>query len=205
MILLQRNNKSSLNFSKVLNLREVTKSIKPASFKNTCRFLVLGMFLILQTSFSSSSDDLTNIHDFHTSLTEMRYNAKSKSFEISLRLFTDDLQKALLASNQNRKIVIENADKNDAFVEAYVRKYFAVINPKNQKIAFQYVGKENEGEATWVYLEMPVNESINGSRIQNITLFDMFDDQTNIVNLFFQNQKKSYLFNSKNKVFTIEI
>ncbi|WP_146199104.1 DUF6702 family protein [Arcicella aurantiaca] len=162
------------------------------------------MILILQTSFTPSSHNL-NTHDFHTSLTEMRYNAKSKSFEISLRLFTDDLQKAISANNQNRKIVIENTDKNDALVEAYVRKYFTIINPKNQRIAFQYVGKENEGEATWVYLEMPVNESLNGSRIQNIVLFDMFDDQTNIVNLFFQNQKKSYLFNSKNKVFTIEI
>ena len=206
MIFLQRNNKSNFNFPKVLNFREVTNSIKPASLKNTCRFLVLGITLILHTSFlPSHSSILLNTHDFHTSLTEMRYNAKSKSFEISLRLFTDDLQKALSANNQNRKFVVENTDKNDAFVEAYVRKYFAVINPKNQKIAFQYVGKENEGEATWVYLEMPVNESINGSKIQNITLFDMFDDQTNIVNLFFQNQKKSYLFNAKNKVFTIEI
>lgn len=199
MIFLQRNNKRSFNFPKVLSFREVTKSSKPASLKNTCRFLVLGMVFILNTSF------LPSTHDFHTSLTEMRYNVKSKSFEISLRLFTDDLQKALSANNQNRKFVVENTDKNDAYVEAYVRKYFAVINPKNQKITFQYVGKENEGEATWIYLEMPVNESVNGCKIQNITLFDMFDDQTNIVNLFFQNQKKSYLFNSKNRVFTIDI
>lgn len=192
--------------NRMIFLSKNIQSTKPASLKNTCRFLVLGIILILHTSFLPSPFSLLlNTHDFHTSLTEMRYNAKSKSFEISLRLFTDDLQKALSANNQNRKFVVENTDKNDAFVEAYVRKYFAVINPKNQKIAFQYVGKENEGEATWVYLEMPVNESINGSKIQNITLFDMFDDQTNIVNLFFQNQKKSYLFNAKNKVFTIEI
>ena len=199
MIFLQRNNKSNFNFPKVLNFREVTKSIKPASLKNTCRFLVLGIVFIVNTSF------LTATHDFHTSLTEMRYNAKSKSFEISFRIFTDDLQKALSATNQNRKFVVENNDKNDAFVEAYIRKHFIAINPKNQKFSFQYIGKEKEGEATWIYLEMSVNESFNGVKIQNDILLDMFEDQTNIINLFYQNQKKSYLFNSKNKVFTIEI
>jgi hypothetical protein len=201
MIYLHRNNKSSFSFPKVLNFQKATKSIKPASFKNTCRFLVLGMILILQTSFCF----LPNTHDFHTSLTEMRYNAKSKSFEISFRIFTDDLQKALSATNQNRKFVVENNDKNDPFVEVYIRKHFIAINPKNQKFTFQYIGKEKEGEATWIYLEMPVNESLNGVKIQNDILLDMFEDQTNIINLFYQNQKKSYLFNLKNKVFTVEI
>lgn len=195
-----RRNNHCLNFPKVLNFRKVPiKLIKPASLKNTCRFLVLGIVFIVNTSF------LTATHDFHTSLTEMRYNAKSKSFEISFRIFTDDLQKALSATNQNRKFVVENNDKNDAFVEAYIRKHFIAINPKNQKFSFQYIGKEKEGEATWIYLEMPVNESFNGVKIQNDILLDMFEDQTNIINLFYQNQKKSYLFNSKNKVFTIEI
>ena len=144
-------------------------------------------------------------HDFHTSLTEMRYNVKSKNFEISLRVFTDDLEKVLSATNQNRKFTLENNDKNDPLVEAYIRKHFVVVNPKNQKLNINYIGREKEGEATWIYLELPVNESINGSKIQNDVLIDMFDDQTNILNIFIQNQKKSYLYNVKNKAFMVEI
>jgi hypothetical protein len=187
-------------------LSKNTKLIKPASLKNTCRFLVLGMVLILQTSFlPSSSSLLLNTHAFHTSITEMRYNAKTKSFEISLRVFMDDLEKMLSINNQNKKFVIENTDKNDPFIEQYVRKHFVVITPKNQKLIYQYVGKEKEGDATWIYLEMPVNETIKGSKIQNSVLMDMFDDQTNIVNIFVNNDKKSYLFTVKNKVFVVEI
>ena len=135
----------------------------------------------------------------------MRYNAKSKTFEISLRVFTDDLQKVLSVSNQNKKFLVENNDKNDSFIEVYIKKHFVVINPKNQKSIINYVGKEKEAEATWIYLEMPVSESIKGSKIQNDVLTDMFDDQTNILNIFVNNEKKSYLFTVKNKVFVVEI
>lgn len=179
-------------------------------FHNTCRFLVLGlMFFLIQIETNATPFTVHPlpfaVHDFHTSLTEMRYNAKSKTFEISLRVFTDDLQKVLSATNQNKKFILENNDKNDPFVEAYIKKHFVVMNPKSQKTLINYIGREKEGEATWIYLEMPVNESINGSKIQNNVLIDMFEDQTNILNIFIQSQKKSYLYNLKNKIFVVEI
>ena len=187
------------------------------SFKNTGRFLVLILILLFTINqnyarvIPEKSVHLSpftlyrKAHDFHTSLTEMRYNAKAKNFEISLRVFTDDLEKVLSATNQNRKFTLENNDKNNPLVEVYVRKHFVVTNSKNQKLNINYIGREKEGEATWIYLELPVNESINGSKIQNDVLIDMFDDQTNILNIFIQNQKKSYLYNVKNKVFMVEI
>jgi hypothetical protein len=183
-----------------------TKSTKPASLKNTCRFLVLGLVLLAFSSLRTRNSKLeTHLHAFHTSITEMRYNQKQKSFEISLRVFTDDLEKTLSANNQNKKFVIENNDKNGPFIEQYVRKHFVVTTPKNQRINYQYIGKEKEGDATWIYLEMPVNEALKGSKIQNDVLIDIFDDQTNIVNIFVNNEKKSYLFTVKNKVFVVEI
>jgi hypothetical protein len=168
--------------------------------------LVLGIILILNTSLRPTTYDLRlSTHAFHTSITEMRYNSKQKSFEISLRVFTDDLEKTLSLNNQNKKFVIENTDKNDLFIEQYVRKHFVITTPKNQRSIYQYVGKEKEGDATWIYLEMPVNEPIKGSKIQNSVLMDSFEDQTNIVNIFVNNEKKSYLFTIKNKVFVVEI
>ena len=174
------------------------------SVQNTLKFLILGLGLLSLSSLQNSKLE-NHLHAFHTSITEMRYNTKEKAFEISLRVFTDDLEKILSANNQNKKFVIDNNDKNDVFIESYIRKHFVVTTPKNQKLNFQYLGKEKEGEATWIYLEMPVNESIKGSKIQNDVLVDMFEDQTNIVNIFLNNEKKSYLFTVKNKVFVVEI
>ena len=55
----------------------------------------------------------------------------------------------------------------------------------------------------WLYIEMPAQEPINGSKLQNDVLMDEFDDQTNVVNLFYQSEKKSFIFNQKNKVFGV--
>jgi hypothetical protein len=208
----RRINDDTFNFPKLIhywfNFWEVIpdQSIKPASLKNTCRFLVLGMVFMLQTSFFPSPSSLSlKTHAFHTSIAEMRYNPREKAFEISLRIFTDDLEKTLSINNQNKKFVIENADKNDLFIDQYVHKHFIITTPKNKKLVYQYVGKEKEGDATWIYLEMPVNEPIKGSKIQNDVLIDTFADQTNIVNIFINNEKKSYLFTEKNRIFVVEI
>lgn len=186
-----------------------TQSIKPASLKNTCRFLVLSIIFIFNASLrlpnQKASISFNKLHAFHTSITEMRYNAKGKTVEISLRVFSDDLEKALSANHQNKKFVLEINDKNDPFVEQYIRKHFIITNPKNQNRNYQYIGKEKEGEAIWIYLEMPLNESLKGSKIQNDVLMEFFDDQTNIVNIFINTDKKSYLYNVKNRVFTVEI
>jgi hypothetical protein len=173
--------------------------LKPAKTKNLGRFLLLGIF-ILSSSFKLCN---TGFHAFHTSLTEMRYNIKSKGFEVSLRVFTDDLEKVLSHDNQNKKIVIENNDINDALVEQYVKKHFMLVNTKNQLKPIQYVGKEKEGDATWIYLELPINEAIAGLKLKNDVFIDMFEDQTNIVNVFVQDEKKSFIFNAKTKIFAI--
>ena len=44
----------------------------------------------------------------------------------------------------------------------------------------------------WLYIEMPAQEPINGSTLQNDVLMEEFDDQTNVVNLFYQSEKILY-------------
>ncbi|WP_310586907.1 DUF6702 family protein [Runella slithyformis] len=133
-------------------------------------------------------------HDFHTSITRMDYNAKDRAFEISIRVFTDDLEKALSKDNNGQKIVVVNNDKNDPLVEKYIRKHFALITAQKQKKAYSYVGKEQEADATWIYIEIPSQEAVSGLSLQNTIMHDLFDDQINLVNLNYQGQKKSYIF-----------
>jgi hypothetical protein len=144
-------------------------------------------------------------HDFHTSITRMDYNAKEKSFEVSLRVFTDDLESALSKENGGQKFVVVNNDKNDAFVEKYVRKRFGLLNAQKQKKAYTYVGKEQEADATWIYMEIPCREMPNGFAVQNEVLFELFDDQTNLLNLNYQAQRKSYIFKGEQKVHELGI
>ena len=144
-------------------------------------------------------------HDFHTSITQMQYNAPAKSFEVSVRVFTDDLERALGKDNGGQKFTIINKDKNDAAVERYVRKHFGLTTPKNQKKPCSYVGKENEADGTWVYLEVPCAEDVRGLSVQNDVLMDLFDDQTNLLNLTYLGSKKTLVFKPNAKIQRIEL
>lgn len=134
------------------------------------------------------------LHDFHTSLTQMQYNAKEKMFEISIRIFTDDFETALTQENNGQKVRLTANDNNDLLIEKYLRKHFAVTTPQKQRKPFQYLGHEPEGEANWVYLEMPYAEPFRGGTVQYDVLMDLFADQVNLLNLDYEGQKKTVMF-----------
>jgi hypothetical protein len=133
-------------------------------------------------------------HDYHVSVTQMQYNATARSFEVSVRIFTDDLEKALSQSHSKQRFVIKDNDQNDRFVEEYIRKSFVLTDSQKKNIPIKYVGKEQEADATWVYLEIPFQGALNGCKLLNVTLMEVFDDQVNMTNVKFQTEKKTFLF-----------
>jgi hypothetical protein len=139
-------------------------------------------------------------HDFHTSLTEINFNSKTASLEISVRVFTDDLDLALSAfSNQKTTINLSEALLNP-LIEQYFRKNLALISPdKNVKFA-KYYGKEKEADATWLYFEIFDCNEIGTFQLYNSIMQELFKDQTNLVNIIYPNKKKTLVFDSEKKL-----
>lgn len=133
-------------------------------------------------------------HDYHVSVTQMLYNPGSRAFEVSIRIFTDDLEKGLSQSHSKQRFVIKDNDQNDRFVEEYIRKSFILTDSQKKNIPIKYVGKEQEADATWIYLEIPFQGALNGCKLLNVTLMEVFDDQVNMTNVKFQTEKKTFLF-----------
>jgi len=148
--------------------------------------------LILLLFFSSSFTRPR--HEYHVSVTQMQYNPALKSFEISIRLFTDDFERGLSAENGNRRFIVKNNDQNDSFVERYIRKNFLLSDSQKKAVGVHYVGKEQEEDATWIYLEIPFQNTLEGCKLQNSILMEVFEDQVNMTNLKFSSQKKTFLF-----------
>lgn len=166
---------------------------------------VIGLLFINHDGFCGHNSkivnrNLSNAHAFHTSITRMDYNAKEKTFELSIRVFTDDLETALTKENGGKKVVVVNNDKNDALVEHYIKKCFVLTNAQKQKKTASYIGKEQEGDATWIYIEFPAHDGIAGLTIQNSILHDFFDDQTNLVNINYLSNKKSFIFKKDDNI-----
>lgn len=167
-------------------------------------FILLLSFFI-SPSKPQQAEKLVALHAFHTSLTEIQYNVKDKSLEITIRLFTDDLENALTKLNNGQKIMVGGKnDNSDAVLSKYIRQHFAILTPQKQKKTLNYLGKELEGDATWVYVEVPESQVVKGHILYNDIMQELFDDQTNLVNLFYGGSKKTFLFNSKVKSTAIE-
>lgn len=161
--------------------------------------------LLIFPSQPQKSGSPAALHAFHTSLTEIQYNAKEHSLEITIRLFTDDLESALTKLNNGQKVMIGGKnDNSNAILSKYIQQHFAIITPQKQKKTLTILGKEIEGDATWVYVEVPESAIVKDHILFNDLMQELFDDQTNLVNFFYAGNKKTFLFNSKIKSTAIE-
>lgn len=141
-------------------------------------------------------------HEYHASVTNMQYNAKERTFEVSIRMFTDDLEKTLTRENGGQRVIFDKKyeKNNDQLLEKYLRKHFVFITPQKQTRPFNYVGHETEADAQWVYIELPFAEAFRGATIQQSVLTETFDDQTNLVTINYNTQKKTLLFRKNQTV-----
>ena len=144
------------------------------------------------------------LHDFHASVTQIQYNAKERVFEISMRIFTDDFEKALSATSGS-KVSLAQSDKNDPLIEKYVLSHFAYVSPQKQTKPIKYVGHETEVDANWLYLEMPYTEPFRGGSLKQNVLMELFDDQVNMVNIQYQGQKKTFVFRKSQPVQNVSV
>lgn len=156
------------------------------------KFISIGLLL-----FSLSSG--RPAHDFHASVTQMQYNQAEKTFEISVRMFTDDLEKAL-SQELGKPVRLSGGQKTDAILEKYIRAHVAYVTPQRQPKVINYVGHEVEADANWIYLEMPCSEAFRGGLLKQNVLMEAFDDQVNMVNIQYLGQKKTFVFRKNQPV-----
>ncbi len=142
----------------------------------------------------------TSLHPLHVSTTEMNFNAKEKSIEISCRIFTDDFER-VLAKNYRTKTDLTNVKMHSA-MDVLIKKYTdthlqLVLN--GQRVKVSYVGFEIDHEATNVYLEVENVSSLQNLSLTNSLLYDLFDDQMNILHVENKGIRKSARINYPSK------
>ena len=135
-------------------------------------------------------------HDLHASVAEVKWNAESTSFEVSIKIFIDDLEKAL-SRDQIAGLQIgtpkESAEANDIII-AYLEKHFH-ISLDGIRLPSQFVGKETteDFQAIWCYVEYPGLKDPKKCMVSNDILFDLFDDQRNIMDIRMTPTDKAYI------------
>jgi hypothetical protein len=136
------------------------------------------------------------MHKFYVSLTEVRYNIKTERFEISMRIFPDDLDQVLLARNGIHSQLASKMEHEeaDSLLRVYLLKSFA-IHADGEEISISYLGKEPESDAIWCYLESSPVKSPQSLSIRNEVLTEIFPEQVNIVQVYIDKWNKGLLLN----------
>jgi hypothetical protein len=143
---------------------------------------------------------LPDFHPFHSSVTEMSYNQKDQSWEISIRLFQDDLEQSVSAAIGKKYRMVPGDEASEKELDTYLRKHFRFHAGKQTSTPYRWLGTEQQQDAIWVYLEIPTTSDLAGSYLENSIFLEVFEDQTNLVQWASAGQKKSYLFRKSQEI-----
>ncbi len=121
------------------------------------------------------------IHPFFVSVIEINHNEKEATIEISVRTFTNDLEKMMGAEAKTTIDLSQASQKNkaDALIAAYITKRLN-LNANGAKYNLEYVGYEIQKESTWSYFEVKNVKQLNQLNINCEILFGVNDQQINI-------------------------
>lgn len=142
-------------------------------------------------------------HPLHVSTTEVSFNAKDKTLEISCKIFSDDFE-AILAKVYKQKTDLSNPNMKTAMDEL-VKKYLLShlqLKANGKAVTMSYVGFEIDHEATNIYLEVEKVTAMKSVEVNDTILYDMFDDQMSIVHIVKGANRKSTKILYPEKQFT---
>lgn len=153
-------------------------------------------FLIL----FSLSIHAKEIHPYHVGSVEFNYNSKSKTFEISGKFFLDDLENAL--KEKYGKAVHFDDAKHKTQINELLEKYckdYLKLKADNKFLKINYIGYEEDSEAVNIYLE---SEKVNSpKKVETAVslLYNLFDDQMNIIHIIVNGKRESDKLNYPNR------
>ncbi|MHB1278984.1 MAG: DUF6702 family protein [Bacteroidia bacterium] len=118
------------------------------------------------------------LHKFYISHYTLEY--KAQALQITVKVFTDDLEKALKQTDAALKI----DEKSDPKVlgpkiMTYYKKHLQLKS--DEALNLQWVGYELENDLVWIYLEVPALPSAPKSlEITCTALTEIYEDQINL-------------------------
>ena len=140
-----------------------------------------------------------NLHKEYHSLTNIDYNKKEKALQITMRLFTNDIDLALKKYFEKPielGSINEIVDANK-LLELYLNQKF-ILSINNEMTQYQFLGKEFEKDELYLYMEIKEIEKIEQISVQNAILTELFFEQENIIKLNINDQQKSIILTKEN-------
>jgi hypothetical protein len=153
--------------------------------------------ILLFTAIFNLTEGMSSAHPFKASVCEINYNDGSGRLEITLKLFTDDLEECI-RERTGIALRLDTEGENpsaEKLIDEYVQAGMQVrIN--GSQVALKFLGKEYEPGVTWCYLESAETVFPSDLSVYSSIMIELYPTQSNIVHIQAGKQKKSLLLGS---------
>jgi hypothetical protein len=152
----------------------------------------LAIYILSLSLVCIVSAPVTLAHKYHTSVTRLEYNAEERAVEITIQTFADDLED-ILSKRAGKSVRLDASKDVDRLAFDYVRSVIE-LKSRSGKSELQWVGMEAKGGTAWLYVLAKMPEGLSKATVRNSLLFDLFEDQVNIVNVWYDTKETSLVF-----------
>lgn len=151
----------------------------------------LLLFLLLFCNFVSA-------HPFYVSICQIDHNEETQALEVSVKIFADDLLLALKENGHTHLYLGEEKEHPDldTIINTYLTKKLQ-IRIDNKTLNHRFVGREQEKDVVWIYLEMEQVDPFHSLEIECSMLTEVLPDQSNIVQVRKSDARKNLLLNKR--------
>jgi len=122
-------------------------------------------------------------HPLHSTLTTIAWESRTHTLHVAVRVFTEDLAVALARGTV----------PSDSAACRYARSALTLRDQTGRSAATERCTIERTGDVTWIRLEAPTADP-TGFRLLNAFLFELFDDQVNVVQATLGGRVRTMLF-----------
>ena len=130
-------------------------------------------------------------HSLHQSTAEAEYNPTTKKLEVSLTVFINDLETALIRqSEREMRLDKTPAAEFDAQIQAYLAKTFVVTDASGKTAKVEWVGRELDADsaksdepAVTLFFEIALQDGLKDKTLKHAVFQDLFKDQINLLHL----------------------
>lgn len=123
-------------------------------------------------------------HPYYISMTDINHNAKNKTVEVSVRIFTDDFEKTLRKNCSCKVDLSAKGDKKvmSKLINAYILQHLQ-IQLDGMDTILEYKGYQQEEESIWSYFEVSNISSLQKIEVVNTLLHDYKQEQINMIQI----------------------
>lgn len=166
-----------------------------ATFKQfitaTAKYLFFGLFIVLAFGFHPLK------HPFYISVIDIKHDVKQHTLNISVKLFTNDIEEALKKTTTKSIDLLNPKNKAEMETELmnYTKKRLSIAL-NNKTTTLDFIGYEKEEDAIWTYLQIKKVATPKNIKIDTKLLYDFLTQQSCIIHAEINGVKKSSKVNN---------